>query len=86
MAKTFKGKLANPALDFITTDKAGTEKPKATGKRSFKRERKTAHVHMLMRPSLHEAGTRAAESEGISFSLLMEELLERYIDEREGNK
>lgn len=86
MAKTFKDRLTNPALDFITTDETSAEKPKAAGKRGFKRERKTAHVHMLMRPSLHEAGTRAAESEGMSFSTLMEELLERYIDEREGNK
>lgn len=86
MAKTFKDKLANPALDFITTDGGGAEKPKTTSKKGFKRERKTAHVHMLMRPSLHEAGTRAAESEGMSFSMLIEELLERYIDEREGEK
>lgn len=86
MAKTFKGKLANPALDFITTDEQGAERPRAASKGNFKRERKTAHVHMLMRPSLHEAGTRAAESEGMSFSTLIEELLERYIDEREGEK
>lgn len=86
MAKTFKDKLTNPALDFITTDKASAGKTKTASKKSFKKERKTAHVHMLMRPSLHEAGTRAAESEGMSFSMLMEELLERYIDEREGNK
>lgn len=45
-----------------------------------KRERKTDHIHMLMRPSLHNKGVEAAQALGMSFSELIEELLEQYLD------
>lgn len=87
----------NPALGFLTVPdqqeaaeptqkaapKAGKPKPsKPKGK--AKRETKTAHVHLLMTPSLHAAGTKAAEEEGVSFAALLTQLLEDYLDGQEG--
>lgn len=90
----------NPALAFLTTDatpkakgkkQPGAKQPKAQPQQAGekrtprpKRETKTVHVHLLMKPSLHAAGVEAAEIEGVSFSTLLTELLEKYLDEQEG--
>lgn len=97
--KDFKSALHdnNPALGFLTVpdgQQEAAEPKKATAPRSTrkaskpkgkaKRETKTAHVHLLMTPSLHAAGTKAAEDEGVSFAALLTQLLEDYLSEQEG--
>lgn len=96
MGKSFKDvvKADNPALAFLTVEnepESGNEarakrekRPSAANGEAKRRERKTAHVHLLMTPSLHAAGTKAAEEEGVSFSALLTRLLEEHIDGMEG--
>lgn len=92
MAKSFKDQLkkdGNPALGFLTLsdeqeDAKAAPKKRAPSKPKAKRETKTAHVHLLMTPTLHEAGAKAAEAEGVSFAALLTQLLEDYLDEQEG--
>ena len=97
--KDFKSAIkdTNPALGFLTLpeDKQEVAKPKkytapraqrkaSSLKDKAKRETKTAHVHLLMTPSLHAAGTKAAEEEGVSFAALLTQLLEDYLSDQEG--
>lgn len=64
-----------------------TEKPKAiTLTVPPRKETKSERVNLMMTPRLKAAGMEAAKNlgEGVSFSLLLTLLLEKYLEENEG--
>lgn len=58
--------------------------PGITLKVKKKPENKTAHIHLMMTPSLHKAGVKAAKRAKVSFNELMTQLLEMYLDQEKG--